>query len=279
MSWVSVAVAGAGVLTSAYSSNQAASAQQRAMSIQQSALAQDQAFRQQQYADYQRMYGPMEQQLVQQASSEQPLNLGPTWGRIQQNFDQAGRNNTVNLARSGMLGSGLDTHNNLENARAYTLSDAFSKGLMARDALRQSVLAMGKQMPQQAGFASQGNQQMAGLYGQQAGLYGNLAAGAAQGFGSSLGALGYALGNYSQAPPPTVDARTVSGMDWGALSPIGTGSTTVDPSLLNGPTPYPTPAPPLSSYLIPGSGPGGPVSSGNYTNYLGNSPLAGSSDT
>ncbi len=269
------AAAGAGVLISAWSANNAAKGQQRALDLQQSALASDQAFRQQQYADYQRMYGPLEQQLIQQASSEQPLNLGPNWARIQSNFDQAGRNNTVNLSRNGMLGSGLDTHNNLENARAYTLSDAFSKGLQARDALRQSVLAMGKQMPQQAGFASQGNLNMAGLYGQQAGLYGNLAAGAGQGLSSSLGALGYALGN--QAPTPTVDARTVGGMDWSSLSPIGAGSTTIDPSLLGGPTPVPSASPLFASNL--NQIPSGPVSSGNYTSFLGNSPLAGPSDT
>jgi hypothetical protein len=165
------------------------------MALQQSALAQDQAFRQQELDAYNQKFGPMEAQLLKEASSEQPMNLGPTWAKIQANFDQAGRNNEVSLARKGMLGSGIDRNNTLETGRAMALSDAFSQGLQNRNALRERLLQAGKQMPGQVGLASQGNTNMASLYGQQAGIYGQAAASGWQGVGSALGALGWALGN------------------------------------------------------------------------------------
>lgn len=237
------AVAVAGLLVSAYSATEAAKAQRRATDLQQSSIQADQAFRQQQYDDYKKNYGPMEQELLQKASSEQPLNLGPNWARIQANFDTAGRNNEASLARKGMLGSGIDSHNLLEGARAFTLSDAFSKGLTARDALRERLLNAGKNMPQQAGFVAQGNQNMSNFWGNQAGLYAGAAGQAGQGISSSLGALGYALGNYSQAPAPTVDtsitaanfggspisaSMTPGYTNTGWTAPIGTGEAGTD---------------------------------------------------
>lgn len=205
------AAAGAGVLISAYSAVSAGNAQKRAMDLQRSSIQADQAFRQQQYDDYKKNFGPLEQELIQKASSEQPLNLGPNWARIQSNFDTAGRNNETSLARKGALGSGLDIYNNRENARAYTLSDAFQKGIQGRDALRLQALQLGRQMPQQAGFAAQGNQNMANFWGNASNLYAGAAGQGAQGISSGLGALGYALGNYSQAPPPTVDPKSLYG--------------------------------------------------------------------
>lgn len=222
------AVAVAGLLVSAYTATQAAKAQKRATDLQQSSIQADQAFRQQQYDDYKKNYGPMEQEMLQKATSEQPLNLGPNWARIQANFDTAGRNNEAGLARKGMLGSGIDSHNLLEGARAFTLSDAFSKGLTARDALRERLLNAGKNMPQQAGFASQGNQNMSNFWGNQAGLYTGAAGQAGQSLSSGLGALGYALGNYSQAPTPTVNTSITAPTD--TLSPITPIDTSAWPS-------------------------------------------------
>lgn len=219
------AVAGVGLLVSAYSAHQASQAQSRAADLQRSAIQSDQAFRQQQYDDYKKNYGPLEQEMLQKANSEQPLNLGPNWARIQSNFDQAGRNNEVSLARKGMTGSGLDTHNNLEGQRAYALSDAFSKGIQNRDALRLQLLNAGKNMPQQAGFASQGNQNLSNFWGNQSNLFAGAAGQAGQGISSSLGALGYALGSYQgQAPTPTVDTQITS-MPTDNLSPIAPTNT------------------------------------------------------
>jgi hypothetical protein len=269
---------------------QASKAQNRAMDLQQSALAADQAFRQQLYADYQKNYGPLEQKLIQEASSEQPLNLGPNWARIQSNFDTAARNNETSLARKGMLGSGLDVNNNLESNRAYALDNAFSQGLQNRQALRLQLLNAGKQMPQQAGFASQGNQQMAGFYGQQAALYGNMAAGAGQGLSSSLGALGYALGNYQPPPPPPTVNTAMTGMP-DMPTAIMDSPTWIDPSLLRGPS-YPSEAlmgsptwvdPRLLSGLsYPSAANMGsaylPSSSGFSASSLGGSPITGPAD-
>ncbi len=252
---VAAGVAGVGLLVSAYSAHQAGQAQQRAMNLQQSAIQADQAFRQQQYDDYKKQYGPIEQEMTQRASSEQPLNLGPNWARIQSNFDTAGRNATTSLARKGMLGSGQDANSALEMGRAYTLSDAFSKGIQARDQLRLQLMQAGKNMPQQAGFVAQGNQNLSNFFGNQSNLFANAAAGAGQGISSGLGALGYALGNYpGAAPDPTVDARTVAptenlqpltpmsgGIDYSALTPAypsvaGLGSSFLPPS--QGALPY-----------------------------------------
>lgn len=268
MAWVSTAIAGAGVLMSAYSSHQAGQAQQRAADLQRSAIQSDQAFRQQQYDDYKQTYGPLEQQLVQQASSESPLNLGPNWARIQSNFDQAGRNNEASLARKGMLGSGIDTHNNLEGTRAYALSDAFSKGLQNRDALRYQLLQAGKNMPQQAGFVAQGNQNLSNFYGNQANLYAGAAGQAGQGISSSLGALGYALGNFqNQGDSPTVDTSITAPSD--NLSPIGYRDMSGWPSSFN---PIP------QGGLIPTDTSGYPSFVPGVAPSLGSSPIAGAND-
>lgn len=224
-----VAVGVAGVLVSAYSTVQAGQQHKRAMALQQSALQADQAFRQQQLEEYERNYGPIRDELTKQASSESPLNLGPTWSKIQANFDQAGRNNEISMARKGMLGSGLDQKNTLETGRAYTLSNAFSQGLQARDSLRERLLAAGKQMPGQVGLVAQGNQNMTDFYGQQAGMWGNAAGQGAQGLASSLGALGYALGQRPQAAPqPDISSMVDSRMVQNALgsSPITLGNMT-----------------------------------------------------
>ncbi len=196
--------AGAGALVSAYSAHQAGKRQDKAMKLQKSAMDADQAFRQQMWDDYKENYGPLEQELLQKASSEGPLNLGPTWAKIQGNFDQAARNNEASMARKGMLGSGLDQNNTLESGRAFALSDAYGKGLQAKDLMKERLIAAGRQMPQQAGFVSQGNTNMANFYGNQASMFGNAAAGAGQSLASSLGSLGYALQgvNWGGAPPP-----------------------------------------------------------------------------
>jgi hypothetical protein len=190
-----VAVGVGGLLVSAYSAHQAGQKADQAQRLQQSAIQNDQAFRQQQLDQWNAQYGPIQNALVKQASSEQPLNLGPTWANIQSNFDQGGRNNEARLSHSGMLGSSIDKNSTLENGRVLSLSDAFSKGLQSRDALRERLLQASKQMPGQVGFVSQGNENLSNLYGQQLGMYGQAAGNAWQGFGNALTGLGYTLGN------------------------------------------------------------------------------------
>ena len=230
------AVAGAGVLTSAYSAHQAGKRQDKAMKLQKGAMDADQAFRQQMWDDYKENYGPLEQELLQKASSEGPLNLGPTWAKIQGNFDQAARNNEASMARKGMLGSGLDQNNTLESGRAFALSDAFGKGLQAKDLMKERLIAAGRQMPQQAGFVSQGNTNMANLYGNQASMFGNAAAGAGQSLASSLGSLGYAL----------------QGVNWGGGGGTPTVKTDVSPPPVDTLTPIISPTPINPIALNPG---------------------------
>ena len=197
------AAAGAGVLVSAWSAVEGGKRADRAYALQEAGLAQDQAFRQQQLDDYNKTYGPMIKSLTQQASSEQPLNLGPNWANIQSTFDQAGRNNEASLARKGLLGSGIDRNNNLEVGRGMALTDAYSKGLQSKQALMQQLVEAGKRMPGQTEAVMQGNQNMAGFYGNQGNLYANAAAQGWQGVGNGLGSMGYFLTRQNGASPRT----------------------------------------------------------------------------
>jgi len=197
------AAAGAGVLVSAYSAIQGGKQADRAYQLQEQGLKQDQAFRQSQLDQYNETYGPMIKSLTQQASGEQPLNLGPNWAKIQTTFDQAGRNSEANLARKGMLGSGIDRNNMLETGRGMALSDAFSQGLQQKQNLMQQLVQAGKQMPGQASAVMQGNQNTSGFYGQQGGLYAGASSQGWNGVGSALGGLGYSLGMNKQNPGTT----------------------------------------------------------------------------
>jgi hypothetical protein len=167
------------------------------MQMQGDAQSQDLAFREQLYDEWKNTYGPLEKDLVNQASSDQPLNYAPVASKIQANFDTAGRNQEAALARSGNLGGGYQRNSNLEMGRATALSDAYSQGLQQRDALRANLYSASKQMPGQATNVSQGFQNMAGLYGQQANTMMNASASGWQGVGNGLSNLGYQLGQSS----------------------------------------------------------------------------------
>ena len=128
-------------------------------------LANREAFQKQQ----QGLYGPLEQSLVQQASSTQPLFYGQMSGAINQNFDQAQRNAASQMAARGMSGSGLQGAGiqGMEMGRAGALSQAFNQGLQARQALGLNVLSryqpLMNQMNTQSAYG-----QLGGMYGQQA---------------------------------------------------------------------------------------------------------------
>jgi len=207
------AVTGAGVLVSAWSAYEGGKRADRAMKMQQGAMNQDLAFRQALFNEWKNTYGPLEKDLVNQAASDQPLNLGPEWAKIQSNFDQAGRNQESALSRSGGLGQGYQRNSNLEVGRAAALSDAYSQGLQRRDALRMNLFNASKQMPGQAGNLSQGFQNMAGLYGNQANTFANASAAGWQGVGTGLSNMGYLLG---QSTKP--EAKLNNGVDNGTLA-------------------------------------------------------------
>lgn len=185
-----VAVAGASAVYGAYSANKASQQQSHAMDMQQQAanaqLALEQQFMQQQ----QGLYGPLERQLVQQASSTQPLDYGVLAGNIQNQYGAAQRDLQASLASRGLSASGIAAGANtgLEIGRANALSAAFQQGLDRRRQFAMGVLSRYNPGANVQGVAgAYGNQQ--NLYGQYANMYGQAAQ---QGYGQ----VGNALGDY-----------------------------------------------------------------------------------
>lgn len=189
------AVAGASAVYGAYSANKASQQQSHAMNMQQQAanaqLALEQQFMQQQ----QGLYGPLERQMVQEASSTQPLDYGLLAGNVQNQYGAAQRNLQASLASRGLSASGIASGANtgLEIGRANALSQAFQQGLDRRRQLAMGVLSRYNPGANVQGVAgAYGNQQ--NLYGQYAGMYGQAAQ---QGYGQVGQALG-SLGAYFQ---------------------------------------------------------------------------------
>lgn len=156
--------------------------------LQRKAYLDDLAMRRQFMEEQQRLYGPVEQSLVREASSPLPLNYGPVSGAIQRNYDTAGRGLNVSMAQRGLSGSPVEaaTSAGLQLGRAGALSQAFSQGLQQRLALAQGVLQR-FQPAQNVQMTSQGLGQLGGFYGQQAGLWGGAAQ---QGYSNAATALG-----------------------------------------------------------------------------------------
>jgi hypothetical protein len=184
-----IATVGVGLIQA----NKQKKAAESAANSQAAASSSDLEFRKAQYQKWVDEYEtPLVKPLIQKASGEGPLNLGPAWANIQQNFDASGRNLEAAYARSGMTGSGLNRSGfaTLESARAGSLGDAFQKGLQNRDNLRMSLANFGKGMPESATNLQQG-------YGNTAALYGDRANQAAlSAVGAGLGSLGSAWGKY-----------------------------------------------------------------------------------
>jgi len=172
MTWVAVGTMVVGAY-SAYANNKAAGKagdQQQAM--YQRDLDSREAFQRQQ----QQLYGPLEQKMIEQASSDQPLYYGQMSGAIQGNYDQAQRGLNTQMAMRGMSGSGLQgaQSTGLEMGRAGALSGAFQQGLQARTNLGMNVLQRYNPAQNQQNM-QQGLGQMGGFYGQQAQQFGNAA--------------------------------------------------------------------------------------------------------
>lgn len=169
-------------------SEQADAADANSRRMQDAQMA-DLAFRKQLYQDFLRDYDtPLLKPLREKLAGEGPLDLGQNWAAIQRNFDRSGTNVERALARGGMLGSGYtpSAAAGLEMGRATALSDAYDRGLKARDAGRLQMGQFGKALPQQATNLSQGYQNASGMYG---GLASQNAAGAASAWGNVGGGL------------------------------------------------------------------------------------------
>jgi hypothetical protein len=127
MSGVAVGVAAVGAIGGAVAANQNNKAAEGMFNSQMGLMQQNvnsiNAFNQGQ----QQLYGPLEQQLVQQASSSEPLFFGPMSGQINANFDAGQRNLQTQMAQRGLQGSGLEAGgaSGMELGRVGALDTAF----------------------------------------------------------------------------------------------------------------------------------------------------------
>ena len=208
MTWLAVGT----MVVGAYNANQSGKAAGKAADQQSAMYQQDLASRQAFQNQQQQMYGPLEQKMVEMASSNQPLYYGQMSGAIQGNYDQAQRGLNTQMAMRGMSGSGLQgaQSTGLEMGRAGALSGAFQQGLQARTALGMNVLQRYNPLANQQNM-QQGLGQMGGFYGQQEQRFDQAAA---QGWGMvGQGASdlmeNQRLGKNSwQQPQPTAVAQT-----------------------------------------------------------------------
>lgn len=184
---IASAVIGGGM--SMAGSSKAARSQREAMESQQKAAQADLAFRQKMYQDAQAKYGPLEQQLLGQATSNQPLGYDILSGQIQQQYADALRR----ITQQGMGGLAGGAARQAQFGLATGLGSAYAQGQMNRLALGQSLL--GRDPSTQLGMnVSGGYGNLQNMYGQRAGMYGQLAGLGSQGLGNAISGLGNAYG-------------------------------------------------------------------------------------
>lgn len=174
------------------SSKRASRDAEKAQEMQKKMFDQDLAFRQQMYNEAQTKYGPLEQQMLEQATSNQPLGYEMLSGQMQQQYADALRKigEQGNIGMGGLAGGAARQS---QFGLATGLGSAYAQGQMNRLALGQSLL--GRSPTTQLGMNVQGafgNQ--AGFYGNQASMYGQLAGLGSQAAAKSLQGLGYNLG-------------------------------------------------------------------------------------
>lgn len=149
------------------------------------------------------LYGPLENRLVQEASSDQPLYYGQMAGGINRNYDAAQRNLASQMAARGMGGSALQGASTagMEMGRSGQLAQAFQQGLQARTSLGLNMVSRYQPLMNDM-YTSGGYGQLGGMYGQQAGQA-NMASQMGWGdFGSSL------MNLAKMWPDPGPDATT-----------------------------------------------------------------------
>jgi hypothetical protein len=219
-----VGAAAIGTIGSLYGANKNAKAASSAMSQQQQMAQQQLAFQQQQYNRYLGLYGGTEQNLANQANSTQPLDYEQNYAAIKGNYGDALRNISSSMAMRGIAGSGLDVgaERGAAMGQANALSGAFGQGLINRRNLGLSLTGRGQMQQAGQGYAG-GMQNLANLYGQQAGMYNQGAQMGWHGFGQNLGNFEFAMQNMNkpQAQDPYTQNRPMFG--WGAL-PSGNGN-------------------------------------------------------
>lgn len=172
-----------GAIGGIQSSNSAKSYEEQ----QQAALQADNAARSQFMNRENALYGPMRQQMFQEAASPYPLNYGPTMGNINTQALGAQQRLAGNMASRGMGGSGLEASGlqGIETSRVGELSKAFQQGMNARTQLGMNLL-QGYNPTQEAQFGQGGLPYQMSFGGAQQGIYN-------QGMQQGMGALGPGL--------------------------------------------------------------------------------------
>lgn len=176
------------------SGGSAGSAAEEAQKQQIEAAKADLAFRQKMYQEAQAKYGPLEQQLLGQAMSSEPLGYDALSGQIQQQYADALRN----MMSMGYQGGGLQggAARQAQFGLATALPQAYGQGQMNRLALGQSLLSRDPSTQLGMNVAS-GMQNIANVYGNQFDAYNRLGMMSSAGLAQSLQGMGYNLGrNY-----------------------------------------------------------------------------------
>ena len=217
MTWGAIAVGTGAVInavSSAQNSKRAEGEFNTQMGLQQQNVDSAKQFQQQQ----DQMYGPLNQQMIQQASSDQPLFYGPMQGQINQSFDQGQRNLTSQMAQRGMAGSGLAAGGatNMEIGRSGALDTAFQQGLQSRLQLGQSVLSRYQPMLNQS-MVSGALQGQSGVAGQQGQMYNQAAQQGMQSVGSAMSSIGMMgmMGAFNGSPGAGAGDEVPAGMGVG----------------------------------------------------------------
>ena len=194
----------------------------------------DLAFRQKMYEEAQAKYGPLEQQMLGQATSSQPLGYEMLSGQMQQQYADALRRigEQGNIGMGGLAGGAARQS---QFGLATGLGSAYAQGQMNRLNLGQSLLA--RDPSNQLGMnVSSGMQNMSNIYGNQFDTYNRLGMMGSAGLGQSLQGLGYNLGqmygqggfgqnNYINSRfAPIVDAG-----GWSSLPTSNIGTTALPP--------------------------------------------------
>ena len=109
---------------------------------QQQALDADQARRNALVGSENAAYGPIRQQLTQEAANPMPLNYGANLGQINQQTQNAQQGLDANMAKRGLTGSGLQASGmqGLQSGRVGELAKAFDTGMNARRQLGMNLL-------------------------------------------------------------------------------------------------------------------------------------------
>ena len=194
-----------GTIGGIQSGNQAQSYERQ----QQAALQADAAARQQFLQRENTLYGPMRQQMFQEAASPYPLNYGPAAGNINAQTLGAQQRMSGVMASHGMGGSGLEAAGlqGLETGRVGELSQAFQRGMQARTQLGMNLL-QGYNPTQQAQFGQGGLPYQMQFGGAQQGIYN-------KGMEQGMGAIGPGLAGALDAYKGMQKAQQQQPFNWG----------------------------------------------------------------